>query len=63
MSNYTPVPMLTINKLTAALKTIAKFLSTGPPANAATLNLVEMIATETLAATEAEIAAIKAAAT
>jgi hypothetical protein len=58
MTAYAPVPMLTIKKLTGALEVIATFLKTGPPANAATLNLIEVIATGTLAETKAEIAAI-----
>jgi hypothetical protein len=54
--------MLTIKKLVGALEVIAAFLKSGPPTNEATLNLVEMIVTGTLAETKDEIAAIAEAA-
>ena len=57
---YTPVPMLTINKLTSALKSLATYRKPVDYADADfTLNLISMIASETLKDTAAEIDAIK----
>jgi hypothetical protein len=57
---YNPVPMLTINKLTDALKSLATYRKPVDYADADfTLKLTAMIASETLNDTKAEIDAIK----
>ena len=57
---FNPVPMLTINKLTAALKSLATYRKPVDYDDADfTLKLTSMIASETLKDTAPEIDAIK----
>jgi hypothetical protein len=56
----TIVPMLTINKLTAALEAIRTYIDCKAPTDAAKLGLIYVIANETLIETAPEIGAIKA---